>query len=454
MRKRPIHTGGLSLIEAGIVLMIILTVVVAATVYWRNSIDDMEYNSTATQLNTVTAAATDYIHDNMTDLAKNVTAGHPVYVTGQQLRDTGYLMPGYSLTNNAHQDYQVAVAVNPKFTTRLVAFVLTQNGTTIPYDGLRTITGYAGGMSGYIHDDNIAEGAYGGWKMTLSDYGISAKSGHLASYLSSDKLGTGTAAEDRLYRYSVDGHPGLNQMQTAIDMDKNNVNNAGTVTTENVTASDNVTSGTVNATSMTASGTVSTHDLTASNTVNTNILTATGNVTAKGSMTANGSMTGGTVRANGRLSTGEVLQLDKVNTAGAACSPNGLVSRDSNGGILSCIDGIWSAPGGGIPLPPPQTVSCTIKRNSSGYSYTDQFQAKVDASGAFWTRYVLDAGTDSGWTRGSISESPRYSGDTQRLVTVSLAGLVAIEDASSCSTHSGGSSCTDSRPMCAGNWSY
>ncbi|MFJ3459441.1 shufflon system plasmid conjugative transfer pilus tip adhesin PilV [Scandinavium goeteborgense] len=452
MRKRPIHTGGLSLIEAGIVLMIILTVVVAATVYWRNSIDNMEYNSTATQLNTVTAAATDYIHDNMTDLAKNVSAGHPVYVTGQQLRDAGYLMPGYSLTNNAHQDYQVAVVVNPKFSTRLVAFVLTQNGTTIPYDGMRTITGYAGGMAGYIHDDNIAEGAYGGWKMTLSDYGLSAKSGHLASYLSSDKLGTGTAAEDRLYRYSVDGHPGLNQMQTAIDMDKNNVENAGTVITENVTASDNVTSGTVNTTTMTASGTVSTHDLTASNTVNTNILTATGNVTA------NGSMTGGTVRANGRLSTGEVLQLDKVNTAGAACSPNGLVSRDSNGGILSCIDSIWSAPGGGLRLPPPQTISCDITHTSNGNK--DLFQAKVDASGAFWTRYSLADGREVDWTMGSIvgGYSPRgvlMPADANRIVTVTLAGLIASEDTSDCTTQSGNhQTCTVTHPNCIANWTY
>ncbi|WP_394853875.1 shufflon system plasmid conjugative transfer pilus tip adhesin PilV, partial [Enterobacter roggenkampii] len=44
-----------------------------------------------------------------------------------------------------------------------------------------------------------------------------------------------------------------------------------------------------------------------------------------------------------RLSTGEVLQLDGVNTAGAVCSPNGLVSRDATGAILSCQSGVWKS---------------------------------------------------------------------------------------------------------------
>lgn len=57
-----------------------------------------------------------------------------------------------------------------------------------------------------------------------------------------------------------------------------------------------------------------------------------------------GQVRGGSVRADGRLSTGEVLQLEGVNTAGAVCSPNGLVSRDATGAILSCQSGAWKAP--------------------------------------------------------------------------------------------------------------
>ncbi|MFM4429394.1 shufflon system plasmid conjugative transfer pilus tip adhesin PilV, partial [Klebsiella pneumoniae] len=39
--------------------------------------------------------------------------------------------------------------------------------------------------------------------------------------------------------------------------------------------------------------------------------------------------------------TGEYLQLEKTATAGASCSPNGLVGRDSTGAILSCQSGVW-----------------------------------------------------------------------------------------------------------------
>ena len=60
-----------------------------------------------------------------------------------------------------------------------------------------------------------------------------------------------------------------------------------------------------------------------------------------------GQVKGGTVRADGRLYTGEYLQLEKTATAGTSCSPNGLVGRDSTGAILSCQSGTWQNNGGG-----------------------------------------------------------------------------------------------------------
>ncbi|EQC1354367.1 shufflon system plasmid conjugative transfer pilus tip adhesin PilV, partial [Escherichia coli] len=47
-----------------------------------------------------------------------------------------------------------------------------------------------------------------------------------------------------------------------------------------------------------------------------------------------GKVSGGTVRSDGRLSTGEYLQLDKTATAGTKCAPDGLVGRTSTGAIL------------------------------------------------------------------------------------------------------------------------
>ena len=421
-KTRQVHRG-LSLIEAGIVLMLLMLMATAASVYWKNSTDNLEYNATAVQLNTINSAAINYIHDNYATISQNVSAGKPYYITGQQLRDAGYLVSGYSLTNNSDQEYQVAVAVNPAFSSKLVAFVLTQNGSAIPYSGLRSITAFAGGMAGYVKTDNQAEGAYGGWKVSLADYGLSARAGHLAAYISSDRLGGSADAGDRLYRYSVDGHPDLNQMQTSIDMNHNNITNGGTLSAADINASD---------------------------TVNTNILTASGSVTASGAVT------GGTVRATGRLSTGEVLQLDQVNTAGASCSPNGLISRDSNGGMLSCLSGIWTSPGNGWKQPSPQTISCNIKYSGSGYNYTDTFQAKIDSDGTFWTQYLKDSGSSTGWVKGEYVGSSTSSAGYNVVAKVTVSGLEGTEPITTCRTVSHDEQqCGDAVPhYCYATWTY
>lgn len=39
------------------------------------------------------------------------------------------------------------------------------------------------------------------------------------------------------------------------------------------------------------------------------------------------------------------MQLDRINVAGIACYPNGQISRDANGGILSCQSGAWTSSG-------------------------------------------------------------------------------------------------------------
>lgn len=41
----------------------------------------------------------------------------------------------------------------------------------------------------------------------------------------------------------------------------------------------------------------------------------------------------------------DFLQLNRVVTAGASCSPNGLVARTAKGGIISCESGKWQEPG-------------------------------------------------------------------------------------------------------------
>ena len=71
-----------------------------------------------------------------------------------------------------------------------------------------------------------------------------------------------------------------------------------------------------------------------------------GNVKASGNMTV-----------DGRIKTGEYLEIGSVVTAGSSCSPAGLLGRDSTGQVLSCKGGIWSPEMPvGIPQPWPSAT--------------------------------------------------------------------------------------------------
>ena len=55
-----------------------------------------------------------------------------------------------------------------------------------------------------------------------------------------------------------------------------------------------------------------------------------------------GQLKGGSVRADGRASVGEYLQLDGIANEGWGCSPNGLVGRTNEGEVLFCKNGVWT----------------------------------------------------------------------------------------------------------------
>ncbi|ECL7345042.1 shufflon system plasmid conjugative transfer pilus tip adhesin PilV [Salmonella enterica subsp. enterica] len=418
-----------SIIEVMLVVGLISVLSMGYMATEKKANEKLRWGTMADQLTLVSNAAKQYIQDNEDTLLQNVTSGHPQTISAKTLQDDGYIPSGFGLTNASHQGYEVDVALNPKQSGHLEAFVLTTGGVDIPFDGMRSISADAGGMAGYVENTSVATGAYGGWSVQLTDYGITASTGHLVSYLSSDVLGSNDEASDRLYRYTVTNRPDLNTMHTAINMDGNNINNGGTINTAAVTASgalqsDSVTTNTltantsVNTSTLTASNSITTNALTANNSINTNALyangiTTYGNVSATGTVTANGTITGGgTVRANGRLSAGEYLQLDKVATAGTACSPNGLVSRDSNGAILSCQSGVWAGMGGaGLQAPPAQIISCNDTANT--------YYGKVDSNGQLWVSF-----DNSNWTKGvQATRTNRYDSYVSDYVGVGLDGV-------------------------------
>lgn len=338
----PVNRGMLT-IEILVALVVIMLAVIYGYPRYTNYMQEMEWGVEASNMTAVGSAAKSYIRDNRDTLVSQVSGGTPVTVTGADLQQAGYLPAGFSLRNTAAQTYLVGIARDPKFNQKLVAFVLTTGGQEISYKGLRYISQKVDGSGGYIWPDNMATGAFAGWELNLNSYGLSAAKGRLATWLSSDVLGTDLQESDRLYRYQVSGRPDLNRMHTAIDMGSNDLNNAKAVNGETGNFSNTVT---------------------AENDIKSKsgwLITGTGkgwlneahggglymddndwikSVNGKGIYTS-GQLKGGTIRADGRASVGEFLQLDGTANAGDACPSNGLVGRTPDGILLSCQNGIW-----------------------------------------------------------------------------------------------------------------
>ncbi|HFU8265481.1 TPA: shufflon system plasmid conjugative transfer pilus tip adhesin PilV, partial [Escherichia coli] len=108
-----------------------------------------------------------------------------------------------------------------------------------------------------------------------------------------------------------------------------------------------------------------------------------------------GKVSGGTVRSEGRLSTGEYLQLDKTATAGTSCSPDGLVGRDSTGAILSCQSGVW------------RTSGSSNGSYSNLGSHRGSFSGRNTGSG---TLFVYASGGNSGSAGGDCANTSRLQG--------------------------------------------
>ncbi|EDW9102926.1 shufflon system plasmid conjugative transfer pilus tip adhesin PilV [Salmonella enterica subsp. diarizonae] len=317
------------------------------------------WDVTSSQFNTVQMAAREYISDHIDTLATQVKPGHPVYVSVNTLKNTGHLPAGFGL-NDHNQNYLIAVVSNPKMTSQLQAFVMTTGGHPWDFGALRYISSNISGLGGYVWPDNQATGAGGGWKMKLTDFGLNSRQGSLVTFIPSDQLGTSGQGNDRLYRYAVNGHPDFNRMHTSIDMNGNDLNNAGVINGKQATISGDikstngwiVTQGSKGWMNESHGGGFYMSDNDWVRSVNN-----------KGIYTG-GQLKGGSVRSDSDLSAGGVLKLDKTSYAGTWCPQTGAISHDSSGGILSCQSGRWASGGGStvktgliadgqkIPLPP------------------------------------------------------------------------------------------------------
>ncbi|MCV0731819.1 shufflon system plasmid conjugative transfer pilus tip adhesin PilV, partial [Escherichia coli] len=286
---------------------------------WLN---EQLYQSAALHADEYNNAIKNYVADKTSSLSSKT-------ITVNELIQQGYLNNGFSRSPFG-QSYITGIRKN-NLSGRLEALTCTTGGQDIKEDGLRRIAGQINGLGGFMLQNNSVTGSFGGWTDLGSNYQITCNKGHIAMRMAGKDL----EESDRLYRYSVPGRPDLNRMHTGIDMNNNSITNINEASGKNARFSGDVTS---NRWLHPNGGGFTMTDSQWIRAVNNKGITTEGEL--KG-----GKVSGGTVRSEGRLSTGEYLQLDKTATAGTSCSPDGLVGRDSKGAILSCQSGAWRAIG-------------------------------------------------------------------------------------------------------------
>ncbi|EOO3474871.1 shufflon system plasmid conjugative transfer pilus tip adhesin PilV [Escherichia coli] len=301
---------------AGLIVIGIATPMIYSEIEdWLN---EQLYQSAALHADEYNNAIKNYVADKTSSLSSKT-------ITVNELIQQGYLNNGFSRSPFG-QSYITGIRKN-NLSGRLEALTCTTGGQDIKEDGLRRIAGQINGLGGFMLQNNSVTGSFGGWTDLGSNYQITCNKGHIAMRMAGKDL----EESDRLYRYSVPGRPDLNRMHTGIDMNNNSITNINEACGKNARFSGDVTS---NRWLHPNGGGFTMTDSQWIRAVNNKGITTEGEL--KG-----GKVSGGTVRSEGRLSTGEYLQLDKTATADTFCSPDGLVGRDSKGAILSCQSGSW-----------------------------------------------------------------------------------------------------------------
>ena len=78
----------------------------------------------------------------------------------------------------------------------------------------------------YLGDGGDAIGAFGGWKVPVTDFGLTPQPGTPSALV---YFNSGTVSSTYLYRVAVPGNPQVNTMQTNLNTGGNAVTNTGTV---------------------------------------------------------------------------------------------------------------------------------------------------------------------------------------------------------------------------------
>ncbi|MBB6592753.1 shufflon system plasmid conjugative transfer pilus tip adhesin PilV [Ralstonia solanacearum] len=367
-------------------------------------------------------AAAQYVQDNATTIASLSTSTVPVTITTAMLISAGYLPGGFSTTNVFGQTWQLQV-LQPTAGT-LQSVVQSTGGRpisdTIQLVQIAAQSGAQGGFVPYAGQNGDATmnpanayGAYGAWKLPLTNF-TNPGSGHLVSLLAF----TGVSANNSyLYRVQVPGHPELNNMQTDLGLTDqggtmHNVSGAQQISAQSLQA---LSAGSLATPSITtANGTVITWDsvpdggvLSLKGTNGTWVHVESSNGTFRLVNSALSAQMFSVDQSGNVIASGTVTP-GVIGSPNNACPKNGVsgLNADGSGQWLQCLNGVLKPFGGnilrygyytaqhgtGVPAPTcpaGATKLIVVTPNIFAVDPTTVVNAGASGTGP-WTVYIMD----------------------------------------------------------------
>lgn len=220
---------GFTLLEVMFALMIAGVLVGVGAQQLESYANGIKDEATSEQLKVVIKAAANYVKANRSTIVASATSTAPYTFGVPEMMSANLLPQGFSSTNPYGQTYTVQV-LQPT-PNDLQAMVITTGGVAIPSYRTPKVAASAGAAGGYVPVEapTTAQGAYGGWTVSLANY-TNPGADHLAALLYFED---GNLSNDYLYRHNT-GDPTLNTMYTDLNMGNNNINNANTVSAQTV----------------------------------------------------------------------------------------------------------------------------------------------------------------------------------------------------------------------------